>query len=611
MLTGPRRRHNGQPQACEPCRKAKVRCDHSSPKCARCVLRSLTCVYHPAPMTKRRPPTSPTTSSFDAVRATNIEAIFNTPSDTQMRVEPQVGAEPSPSVADPGSAASSGLVARSHASNTSKRNTLFRKEMGHNETTRFSAVFLENKDSFGPVILDATSSNEMLEHEPNVTSPRLELAVRTLLNFPTARTCDMLLTSIHNIYDPWVSPTMIKQCLDQIWIEYGRDLEGRRTHESVLRMANDLLINDKKLNPISENDSDGSFEPSGWMNWFSGPYLRWEMIGIIFSWAGMAFRHRQEWDPVFDLPEQHGRNRNTAAENMRECTAACLKLCQENLEISDLLVICMKNSSRLQSIIISDESDRILVDFGTVRSAFITAGLHRLGPLKEVTPFSQHRASVASSMYYYDKCHSLFNARPPMLISRYCKCPLPLDLSEEDIYGGRERLAAAVAKLDSNGWNRDGNIFTASWLRALAMLSPIREGILELSLSVGIQFTKSQVEDLIFKLEKIVISYPPHIQYHGDSDWSLKSMLYPHGRSAHDIYITTRIHLDVLQCQFLLQRLLVSRQFCGGQDLFDVAQETMSVILTLWLKRDQLPELYHTACPVPESYAWSSFGRLT
>ena len=97
-------------------------------------------------------------------------------------------------------------------------------------------------------------------------------------------------------------------------------------------------------------------------------------------------------------------------------------------------------------------------------------------------------------MYYLDKCESLFNARPPMLSRHYCQCPLPLDLCEEDVYGGRERLAAAVARLDPNGWNTDGQILTTTWLRALAILSPIREGILELSTSVNQQFTKLQVE---------------------------------------------------------------------------------------------------------------------
>lgn len=97
-------------------------------------------------------------------------------------------------------------------------------------------------------------------------------------------------------------------------------------------------------------------------------------------------------------------------------------------------------------------------------------------------------------MYYLDKCESLFNARPPMLSRHYCQYSLPLDLCEDDIYGGRERLQAALARLDSNGWNMDGRICTTTWLRALGMLSPIREGILELSLRINQQFAKVEVE---------------------------------------------------------------------------------------------------------------------
>jgi hypothetical protein len=57
------------------------------------------------------------------------------------------------------------------------------------------------------------------------------------------------------------------------------------------------------------------------------------------------------------------------------------------------------------------------------------------------------------------------------------------------------------------------------------------------------------------------------------------------------VYIIHRIKLDVLQCNFLLQRLLVSRKFNGGQDLFDIAQEALSIIISLWLHRDQLQDV--------------------
>jgi hypothetical protein len=48
------RRRNGQLAACEPCRKAKLRCDHVSPVCSRCSKRrTLTqCVILTASMTE-------------------------------------------------------------------------------------------------------------------------------------------------------------------------------------------------------------------------------------------------------------------------------------------------------------------------------------------------------------------------------------------------------------------------------------------------------------------------------------------------------------------------------------------------------------------------------
>lgn len=62
------------------------------------------------------------------------------------------------------------------------------------------------------------------------------------------------------------------------------------------------------------------------------------------------------------------------------------------------------------------------------------------------------------------------------------------------MYGSRERMSEAIAKLDQNGWNTEGRISTTTWLWASAMLSPIREWLLELSLSVNSTFTRGSVE---------------------------------------------------------------------------------------------------------------------
>lgn len=47
---------------------------------------------------------------------------------------------------------------------------------------------------------------------------------------------------------------------------------------------------------------------------------------------------------------------------------------------------------------------------------------------------------------------------------------------------GGEVLAEAIARLDPNGWNRDGQLYQATKLRARGMLSIVLDEILELSL---------------------------------------------------------------------------------------------------------------------------------
>lgn len=53
-MAAPRR--NGQLSSCEPCRKSKLRCDHQSPICGRCLCHGQAerCFYHPAPLTQPR-----------------------------------------------------------------------------------------------------------------------------------------------------------------------------------------------------------------------------------------------------------------------------------------------------------------------------------------------------------------------------------------------------------------------------------------------------------------------------------------------------------------------------------------------------------------------------
>lgn len=118
-------------------------------------------------------------------------------------------------------------------------------------------------------------------------------------------------------------------------------------------------------------------------------------------------------------------------------------------------------------------------------SAFIEAGLHRLPEGGPIEPFSEFRRTLSAIAYYLEKSTALFSGRPPALSRFYCTYKIPLDLTEDELFGSAEELAHAVSLLDENGWNTSGRITVVKWFRALCMLTPIREEILEISLGVN------------------------------------------------------------------------------------------------------------------------------
>lgn len=131
---------------------------------------------------------------------------------------------------------------------------------------------------------------------------------------------------------------------------------------------------------------------------------------------------------------------------------------------------------------------------GLLTTAYIEAGLHRLPEFVEVTPHSEFRRTLSASGYYFEKSAALFKARPPALCRIYCSYHIPLDLTEDELYGSPEELATAVSQLDENGWNTCGNITTVTWVRAICMMTPIREEILEISLGRTIQVLPGRLE---------------------------------------------------------------------------------------------------------------------
>jgi Fungal Zn(2)-Cys(6) binuclear cluster domain len=308
-------RRNGRPQACEPCRRSKHRCDHSTPICNRCIVlgKPALCFYHPAPMTKVREG-----SVASPARLPKLLPESRTLPQTIRSLSPLAYEVP--------------------------RTTLFKRPGSRYAMTSVSAVFSENQDQIGADLLDVEEEEPTKVYDDPV---RMKLAIETLRAFPSPQTCQLLLIPLTTIHDVTISQKMITHCLNSVWSTFGHALKGSRPNNKLSKIAHELFSNGKTA---AHPDND-----QAWVNWFSGSPLRWEMIGMLFCSFGLSMMRLQDWDPIFNQPERHSQSRKSASCQMKECADACLSLRNRDHPKKDLLYCLFRNIGLLHSQIAGDE----------------------------------------------------------------------------------------------------------------------------------------------------------------------------------------------------------------------------------------------------------------
>lgn len=93
-----------------------------------------------------------------------------------------------------------------------------------------------------------------------------------------------------------------------------------------------------------------------------------------------------------------------------------------------------------------------------------------------------------------DKVHSCFSGRPPLLASRFCTTPMPVDLGPEELIQDPEGLQNAVRKLDRHGWGTSGQLYPATMARPRFSMGYIMEEIVDIALSQSPVVTLNQLE---------------------------------------------------------------------------------------------------------------------
>lgn len=298
------RRRNGSQQACEPCRKGKIACDHALPVCGRCKRRKTfaQCQYINAPMSKARGPVG------------------------SVSVPPALSRRTSSTVSPVTSAgyASATWSPESRHDHSHPISGPFNKASGVYGSTNFSAIFLENQSTFQTDMSDIgeglhdedckMGSVSAEEGSPAVKRhPRMDEAIKVLQKIPDRQTYEYLMEwSLDRLPFMTLHNPSIRYAVASLWDTFGSLLKEPRKVADIESVADVLFRN-------SEHALQDSEDYEGYLASFTGPNFRWEVIAIIFSRLGNAILSLPDEDPIYASKTGPKLNKRVLGQEYKDC----------------------------------------------------------------------------------------------------------------------------------------------------------------------------------------------------------------------------------------------------------------------------------------------------
>lgn len=422
-----------------------------------------------------------------------------------------------------------------------------------------------------------TSQNVVTGTTTLVLSPRsLETSLIVLNRIPVEEDAISIFEKHTNPNDGWMR-LAAKRVLESLISVFGRTLRSRKTKD-LEEMAHLLSSNSAKPLPDDELDSEA------WISSFCGPNLRWECLGILFTyWALGALADHPHRPEMLRNPDQ--RHAPITAV-YKESADICAQLCR-GCPPNSLLLYSMYKASILESMIAGDAAPSFWRLHGENIALVTYLGLHTLNDDKPYVPTAakEVRRRLFSQLFIIDKVAASFSGRPPLLSRKYTLTPLPLDLSDEVLMSDPETIAKAVEELNEDGWNRKGERYASTIVRARRKLARVKDEVMEVALgnpaytSIDALLALKDHEYEAFAGIPEVLKYSPDVV----RDPSI---------SAPDIYIRILVRLEHLQNLFFITRLLVQWGHDSNAELLNVSFEMVSVTLVFWTHMDRLAGLH-------------------
>ncbi|PYI04630.1 chromatin structure remodeling complex protein RSC3 [Aspergillus sclerotiicarbonarius CBS 121057] len=529
-MSAPRR--NGQLSSCEPCRKSKLRCDHSAPVCNRCVRRGRSdlCVYHPAPLTRPR--------EGPRFKATKNDANGILVPARTLTWESVSGS--------PASSSSVSVLGSAQFPNPTK---LPFSGTGFLGPTSYSGTFSDNE--LGPV--DRSSLTQSTPIDPQ----QVARGAQVLFLLENLALYEEVIEKRFSISPGWVlGPPLMRELFKVLGNVY-RNATQDSTNKYARLMDLSRVFFRNTLTPI---ETHSSMVLSDYFA-LAGP--RWEMISLLFAFTGTSTYqvppHSLGLEQTDDITSKEGLRQICS-----QASETCLQFCNHLGTLSDPLAWAMMQHTVFLSCMHGSSDHRTWQMLGEITTTVFALGLHQ--PVVDTkTPFflTEIRKRTMVGAYAIDKELATFLGRPPRICWRYCNIQYPLDLNYDEIVAEPEVRDAALQRLDSTGWNIDGRLDKGARARGSLIASIDQENALEVSLSNQLDGLEERVQNSCKKSDELRRSLPLYIQWTEDKA---------------NPYVAS-LHLEFLYHEFLLLQTLFKRTGKGNDALITKASEIITIIL--------------------------------
>ncbi|KAF7114730.1 hypothetical protein CNMCM5793_009681 [Aspergillus hiratsukae] len=551
-------RRNGQLPSCEPCRKSKLRCDHSTPVCNRCIQRGRAdqCFTHPAPLTK------PRESKAAAIRKPRQKPTHSPTQSQSADVTVSAGASPigvrdvsaSVSVSVSASPAHPLALGESHA--WEKRpfaNPGFLGLTSYSDNVTGYAGVLDHamrpRDSVGSGSIAAA-----------VDSRQVELGAQVLMLLDHLPLFEELLEKRFAMWEGWIFSTQMFRCLIKELRElYQHATEGvRDKYAAVLELSKSFF-----QNTATEIELRASMALPEYVA-LTG--ARWDSYALLLSSIGYALCHVAHDDPLLQSENLPGKDRKGLRRIALAASDICLQLCDKLGTISDSLCCATLQYLVLVHYTYGTGDYRTWQKLGDLTTIVFALGLHQVADDRNIPFFlSELRKRMMIGAYGMDKDLALFLGRPPRICKQYCNIQSPLDLTWEELIAPPSARQAALVKLDSHGWNTDGKLGSGARGRTILLACFIREDILELSIGHGRDNVEEHAERVLKKARQLRAELPAFLQWDPES-------INPE---------LATLHLEFLHQDYLIYSTLVKRIGKGHDALIRISLEIVTCLLEL------------------------------